>query len=74
MVNLALDVHADTSIHHNSKQGPACACVEDQLILQFSCTHRNSILGAATTSAGTCWDTGRAHLQSCHGIQDGVDC
>ena len=22
MVNLALDVHADTAIHHNSKQGP----------------------------------------------------
>ena len=74
MVNLALDVQADTAIHHNSKQGPVHVGVEDQLNLQFSCTHRNNILGATTTSAGTSWDTGRAHLQSCHGIQDSVDC
>ena len=74
MVNLALDVHADTAIHHNSKQGPVHVHVDqDKLNLQFSCTHRNYIIGAARTSAGTSWDTGRAHLQSCHGIQDSVD-
>ena len=72
MVNLhIIYVHV---IHNNSKQDIGfCAFVEDQLNLQFSCTHRNNILGAATTSAGTSWDTGRAHLQSCHRIQDSVD-
>ena len=60
MVNFALDVHADTAIVWRT----------NNFLVHV---HRNNILGAARTSAGTSWDTGRAHLQSCHGIQDSVD-
>ena len=65
MVYLALDVYLTAN-----RVLCMCGGLTNSLV---HIIYRNNILGAARTSTGTSWDTGRAHLQSCHGIQDSVD-